>query len=321
MSLYRVGRIWYLYIVHAGHRVRQSCKTADRARAQQIHDQVRAGLWDIKPAGPTLYAAIEAWKQARPRNRADLYRVDKFKTRFPDRAASLITAEDLAQALPDSSPATFNRYAALLTAVLRLACRKGWLETVPHIEHKPGPAARLCWLTPAEWRRLCRELPPHLKDMAEFALLTGLRQHNVTHLEWSQVDLRRKTAWIHADQAKGRVGIGVPLSDAACALLRKRRGESEQWVFPYGGKPLGKINRSWGKALKRAELEGVTWHTLRHTFASWHAMSGTPLMALKELGGWSTMAMVGRYSHLAPEHLRQYADGAGRYQRHKARHK
>lgn len=321
MSLYRRGKTWWLYIVHQGIRIRQSCQTSDRAGAQKIHDQVRAELWKIRPAGPTFYAALEAWKQVRPRDPADLYRIDKFRRAFLDRPAALVTAEDLAMAIPNSSPATFNRYANLITAALGLAKARNWIDTVPRIERQGTPPGRLRWLTPQEWRRLRRELPEHLRDMAEFALLTGLRQRNVTHLEWSQVDLRRKMAWIHADQAKGRQPIGVPLSNAACAILRGRRGQSETWVFPYKGKPMGKIKTAWRKALRRAGIEGFTWHDLRHTWASWHVQAGTPIPVLKELGGWRTLTMVNRYAHLAPEHLRQYVGNVSRHSRHTQGHK
>ena len=189
------------------------------------------------------------------------------------------------------------------------------MDPIPDLEYRKPPAGRLRWLTPKEWRALRGELPKHLRDMAEFSLLTGLRQRNVTHLEWSQVDLKRRTAWIHADQAKGRQPIGVPLSSAAWAVLRRRRGESERWVFPYEGRALKQIKGAWKKALQRAGLSGVTWHTLRHTWASWHAMKGTPIVALKELGGWRTLSMVQRYAHLAPEHLRRYAANPLKYSR------
>lgn len=313
MSLYRRGEVWWLYIVHQGVRVRESCQTSDRAGAQKVHDQVRAELWKIRPGGTTVHGALEKWKSAARRDPADLYRIEKFKRAYPDRAAQLATAEDLAKAIPQSSPGTFNRYANLIAAALKLAK----VEPLPEIEYRKPPRGRLRWLSPAEWRRLRKQLPPHLRDMAEFALLTGLRQRNITHLEWSQVDLKRKRAWIHADQAKAGEPIGVPLSDAACAVLRGRRGESKQWVFPYKGKPLGKIKSAWRKALKRAKLEGVTWHGLRHTWASWHAQAGTPIPVLKELGGWRTLSMVQRYAHLAPEHLRRYA---GAVERHVSRH-
>jgi hypothetical protein len=57
-------------------------------------------------------------------------------------------------------------------------------------------------------RTLLRELPPHLRDMANFTLATGLRAANVTGLTWEQVDLSRKLAWIHPDQAKARKASG-----------------------------------------------------------------------------------------------------------------
>ncbi len=49
------------------------------------------------------------------------------------------------------------------------------------------------------------------KDMAAFALSTGLRQSNVSYLRWDQVDTARGMAWIHADQSKSRKAIAVPL--------------------------------------------------------------------------------------------------------------
>jgi integrase len=47
---------------------------------------------------------------------------------------------------------------------------------------------------------------------------------------------------------------------------------------------------------------------LRHTWASWHVQSGTPLFALQELAGWETEKMVRRYAHLAADHLAVYAE-------------
>jgi integrase len=72
--------------------------------------------------------------------------------------------------------------------------------------------------------------------------------------------------------------------------------------------PIRKAGKAaWHKALKRAGIDNFRWHDLRHTWASWHVQSGTPLHVLQELGGWQTAEMVQRYAHLAPEHLSEHA--------------
>ena len=53
-----------------------------------------------------------------------------------------------------------------------------------------------------------------------------------------------------------------------------------------------------------ARLEGVSWHGLRHTWASRLTMNGVEPRTLQTLGGWRSLAMVERYSHLSPDHLR-----------------
>jgi site-specific recombinase XerD len=52
-------------------------------------------------------------------------------------------------------------------------------------------------------------------------------------------------------------------------------------------------------------LDGYTWHCNRHTFASRLVMAGVDLRSVQDLGGWRSLAMVQRYGHLAPEHLRE----------------
>jgi integrase len=69
-----------------------------------------------------------------------------------------------------------------------------------------------------------------------------LRQANVLGLKWSDVDMDRRTAWVHADEAKGGEAIGVPLNDEAVAVLREELGKYPLRVFTFKGKPLGQAN-------------------------------------------------------------------------------
>jgi integrase len=131
----------------------------------------------------------------------------------------------------------------------------------------------------------------------------------VSGLQWSQVDLARRCAWIHPDQAKARKAIAVPLTAAAVVVVRQQIGKHETHVFTYRRKPIKQVNtKAWRGALKRVGIADFRWHDLRHTWASWHVQSGTPLHVLQELGAWETAEMVRRYAHLSSEHLAQYVE-------------
>jgi integrase len=210
----------------------------------------------------------------------------------------------------ESSRATANRYLALVRAVLRRAAGPWqWIEKAPAVSLYPEAKRRVRWLTKEEAFRLLDALPTHQKQLTRFALATGLRQANVLGLEWSEVDMQRRTAWVHADEAKGGEAIGVPLNDDAVAVLREEVGKHPLRVFTFKGRPLGQANtKAWRNALKRAGIKNFRWHDLRHVWATWHMMAGTTMAELQELGAWKSAEMVRRYAHFAPEQLRTAAN-------------
>jgi integrase len=211
------------------------------------------------------------------------------------------------------SNATVNRTMALVRAILRKCANEWeWLDRSPSARMLKESRRRIRFLTREEAQTLLAELPEHLAAMATFSLATGLRRANVTGLQWTQVDVVRRLAWIHPDQAKARRAIAVPLNAEAVDLLGKRVGTHPTHVFSFQGKPIAQVSTmAWYAALKRAGISDFRWHDLRHTWASWHVQSGTPLFALQELGGWESPEMVRRYAHLAAEHLAPYADRLG----------
>ncbi len=204
---------------------------------------------------------------------------------------------------------TVNRMLALLRSILRRACFDWeWMGAIPKVRLLREPTRRVRYLTANQAERLLRELPPHLAEMATFALATGLRKANVTGLQWSQIDLARRTAWIHPDQSKTRKAIAVPLNDDALRVLTLQLGKHPTYVFTLKGERLMQVSTAaWHKALKRAGIEDFRWHDLRHTWASWHVQTGTPLHVLQELGGWESAQMVRRYAHFSASHLAVYA--------------
>jgi integrase len=258
---------------------------------------------------------------------------DMIRRLASERAAEVTNAAAITQAkaagLPPPAPrrvtgATVNRYMADLSRILAHAHERGWLPAMPAIPKASEPKKRVAWLTREQADALLEELPDHLRAMAEFALATGLRESNVRLLEWSQVDLQRAVAWIHADQAKAGKDISVPLNPDAVAVLRRQRGLHTRWVFPVPrwvkkataeekprqvwDSPTGKVsNHAWRKACVRAGVPWLRFHDLRHTWASWHVQAGTPLPVLQELGGWASLSMVQRYAHLGVSHVAAWA--------------
>ncbi len=160
--------------------------------------------------------------------------------------------------------------------------------------------------------------------MTRFALATGLRRGNVTGLTWNNLDAERRVTWVWAGRAKGKKHFSVPLNDDAIAVLNVQRELPPTWnkdgtklrdrhhVFTYRGKPIyHTTTKAWAKAVAKAGLpDEFTFHDLRHTWASWHVMAGTPLPVLQQLGAWASLDMVMRYAHLAPGYVAEYASNS-----------
>lgn len=143
-----------------------------------------------------------------------------------------------------------------LRAILRKCVNEWeWLDRAPSVRMLKEPVRRVRFLTHEEAHRLLAELPEHLADMAAFSLATGLRAANVTGLQWTQVDLTRKLAWVHPDQAKARKAIAVPLNAHAIALVQKQIGKRQTHVFSFHAKPITQVStKAWYAALERAGI-------------------------------------------------------------------
>jgi len=99
------------------------------------------------------------------------------------------------------------------------------------------------------------------------------------------------------------------MRDAALVAVSIGLRESEQFSLSPSRIDLPQRNACiFNRACKAVGSEDFHWHDLRHTWASWHVQRGTPLLVLKELGGWETIEMVQKYAHLAPSHIAAHAN-------------
>jgi integrase len=326
MSLRKRGGTWWIDIIAPnGERIRRTAGTCNKALAQEFHDRTKSELWRITKLGEkprrTWNEAVVRW--LKEQGHKATIETDKMHLRWLDRYLGAKHLDLISRGIIDHitdaklaegvSNATVNRLLEVLRAILRKCVNQWeWLDRAPQVRMLKESPRRVRFLTLEDARRLLAELPTHLADMAAFALVTGLRRANITGLQWTQVDLVRRLAWIHPDQAKARKAIPVPLNAEAASLISKQVGKHATHVFSYRGAPITQVStKAWYAALERARIEDFRWHDLRHTWASWHVQNGTPLFALQELGGWESPEMVRRYAHLTAEHLAPYADRLG----------
>lgn len=322
---------WYVrFTAPNGQRICRTTRTADRRLAQEYELQLKQELWRTCQLGeePPKHweEVVIPWSQAKKLKaswqdlRWHLRILDKY---LRGKLLKDIKAEDVDRIKAEreaegAAPATANRTLEVMRSVLRMALKRQWLKMLPPIEFLDEPDGRIRWITPEEADRLIHELSKSkrttpLAEMVRFSLATGLRESNVTGLEWSRVDLERRVMWVESYQSKNGESFNLPLSAEAILVLRRLQGMHPRWVFTYYGRNVDRGNtKAFKAALKRAGIPSFRWHDLRHTWASWHVQNGTPLPVLQQLGGWKTLAMVMRYAHLGASHLAEFADNLPR---------
>ena len=206
---------------------------------------------------------------------------------------------------------TIRRYLATMSSAFSFAERSGWIIQNPilHLDKKAIPEAqpRTRFLSRDEYRRLLGASSSHLRPLIEMAVETGMRLEELLSLKWEQVDLdRREVRLVLTKSMRPRT---VPLSDKAVAVLvagtRDHRASPYVFINSATGERYRTIQRAFRTVCRRAGLEDLRFHDLRHTFASWAVQSGVDLYPLSRILGHSTLQMTTRYAHLSTSHLHQ----------------
>jgi len=209
------------------------------------------------------------------------------------------------------SHATVNRYLAALSHVFTLATMEWeWLDSSPvrKVTKLKEPRGRVRFLSDDERTRLlaaCQENSnPYLYMVIVLALSTGARKSEVLGLRQQDVSLTRGVITLH-DTKNGERRI-LPLVGHALELMRehiKVRQLQGELVFPsHNGKKAMDIRTPFDNALKQAGITDFRFHDLRHSAASYLAMSGASLAEIAEVLGHKTLSMVKRYAHLSEAH-------------------
>jgi integrase len=157
-----------------------------------------------------------------------------------------------------------------------------------------------------------QDIWPAAVAVARFLALSGWRSGEALALQWSEVDLARRTA-ILSDSKTGR--SMRPLSHAACDVL-KGLSRSEGLVFPptRGEGRMTGFRKLWDRIAKLGDLPAdITPHVLRHSFASLAADIGYSEPTIAALVGHKGHTITSRYVHSADAVLLAAADAVARH--------
>jgi integrase len=186
---------------------------------------------------------------------------------------------------------------------------------------------RIRFLTPEEAETLLDYVKGQsiqLHDICLLSLDCGLRAGEIFNLRWSNIHLVDGSIDIIDAKAGDRIAYmtnrvremferqagGAPSS----LVFKSRTGEQIKAVSNAFDRAVNTIGFNQGIEPKNRK-QRVVFHTLRHSFASWHAMSGTDLHILKELLGHHNISMTMRYSHLQPATLRGATENIERFRK------
>jgi integrase len=200
--------------------------------------------------------------------------------------------------------------------VLKAALNRAWREgTTPSDDawrrvepFKEADAARVRYLTVAEAKRLLNACDPDFRRLVQAALATGARYGELIALRAS--DFNPDSGTIHVRTSKNGKGRHIVLNDEGAALFKSltagksgdavllMRADGLPWKPAHQARPMA-------EACKRANITPpVSFHVLRHTWASLAVMAGGPLMVVARNLGHSDTRMVERhYGHLAPSYV------------------
>jgi integrase len=148
----------------------------------------------------------------------------------------------------------------------------------------------------------------HAINIVRLLALTGCRRGEVVGLTFGEADLERRQLRL----ANTKEGFSLrPLGQAAAILLAAlpHHAKSDA-VFATGehGKPYPSLQLGWERIVKRAKLEGVTLHTLRHSFATTANTLGCSEPTIAAMLGHSRGTVTSRYVHVVDDTLLAAAD-------------
>jgi len=314
----KLYRGWY-YVVwsdETGNTRRRSLRTQDSEEAARGLEDFKRGM--DAPPGASVGQLVQSYldyKQTRIRDHARLKMAwDRAKDTFGALRPDQITPE-LCDEYISMRRIAGRGDATILKEINTLRQAMNWHKVqTARFEAPSAPAPRDRHLDKEEARRLLDAcVQPHVALFVMLALRTAGRRGALLDLTWDRVDFKRKQIRLAVDgeqNRKRRATIPIESEELMTALKAayEARQSKTNHVIEYAGAKVGNIKKGFAAAAKRAGLDDLTPHDLRHTAAVWMAEDGVPMDEIAQyLGHTNSNVTFSVYARFSPTHLRKAA--------------
>jgi len=324
--------LWWMIFRHNGKKIQKSLETSDKKLAKAIEAKIITdiveGKYYEKPTGhnKTFRQLMDRFmKEHAPKVSDSMQKsyASSLKHLIPffgelnllSVTRKKISEYKVLRLDEGARPASLNRELAMVSKAFTLALEDwDWIsgndKPFSKMPYEKENNERDRWLTEDEEEKLLENSPEWLREILIFALNTGLRQGELLSLEWSRVDLFRKTILIQ--KTKNGKPKTVPLNQIAMdVIMRKSESKVRKlkndfvFVSSHGTKiDRHNLRRAFNSAVRASKIENIKFHDLRHCFCTKLAQRGVDIYKIAKLAGHEDIRMTQRYSHHCPESLR-----------------
>jgi integrase len=157
---------------------------------------------------------------------------------------------------------------------------------------------------------------PKWHDICLLALNTGMRANEIFTLTWRDINFSANDITVQSKNAKSRRKRHIPMTADAKDLLEKlheNRMDDNLIFRDSDGEQIREVSKTVGRTIQELgfnedvteTIYKLTFHSLRHTYATWYLQNGGDIYTLSHLLGHSTIKLTERYSHHERNHVQR----------------
>jgi len=330
-SIYKDGGKWYINFKDGSSWVRKSLKTSNKQIAiEKLHvvqEQEDRGLLNIpiRAEDISVQQFVDEYLVSCQTNHSKRtygleksvlnnfikYCISKNITQLNQISLSLLENYK-SMRIKKVSPSCLNRELTIFCALLSRAVQLRKLPANPlrdpagknMLKRLREPEKKVQSLSRDEIKALMKAANNQWKAIIAVTISTGLRRAELQHLRWKDIDFNRNQIDVvnHTEfHTKSRKNRFIPMNKICRETLRKLK-QTGTYVFGLSnGKAfVNNFNREFNKLRQSAGLKHITFHMLRHTFASELVGEGVPLKVVQEFLGHASIRTTEIYTHLLP---------------------